>query len=339
MKNYVVSMYDKGQNEAGPKAKVDAENFLAEEGFEKINFYFSGARKAKLVSIKQRLWDFPRKLSSLNAELVVFQYPSFDPKTDHAILKQLKKDPQTKIIYLIHDIEALRAYRDDLEKVKEEIAFLQQSDGLIVHNRQMKQWLKENGVTRPMVELEIFDYDNPVVLKTDKEFDRSICYAGNLQKAEFLQKYTSKYPLALFGPNKMPSYPENITYQGSFSPEELPKKLIQNFGLVWDGTSIDYCDGVFGEYLKYNDPHKTSLYLSSGLPVIIWKQAALADFVAKNNVGLCVESLSEVDELLSKMTKKDYEEMCQNVLKVAQKMRSGAYLKTALAKLSDEVKK
>lgn len=50
MEKYVISMYDKGQNEAGPKAKVDAENFLATEGFKKLNFYFSGARKAKLMS-------------------------------------------------------------------------------------------------------------------------------------------------------------------------------------------------------------------------------------------------------------------------------------------------
>lgn len=27
MEKYVISMYDKGQNEAGPKAKVDAEDF------------------------------------------------------------------------------------------------------------------------------------------------------------------------------------------------------------------------------------------------------------------------------------------------------------------------
>ena len=38
-------MYDKGQNEAGPKAKVDAEDFLATAGFKKLNFYFHCERK------------------------------------------------------------------------------------------------------------------------------------------------------------------------------------------------------------------------------------------------------------------------------------------------------
>ncbi len=33
MEKYVISMYDKGQNEAGPKAKVDAEDFFSHCGF------------------------------------------------------------------------------------------------------------------------------------------------------------------------------------------------------------------------------------------------------------------------------------------------------------------
>ena len=334
MKNYVISMYNKGQNEAGPKAKVDAEDFLAQENFDKVNFYFSGARKAKLLSIKQRLWDIPQKLKQINPELVVFQYPTFDSSTDQAIISNLKKHTKAKIVYLIHDIESLRAYRGDVSYTKQEIDFLNQSDGLIVHNTKMAAWLSENGVKKTMVQLEIFDYHNPVPLQKNRLYEGSICYAGNLQKADFLQKLTLKHPLALYGPNQAATYPENITYQGSFTPEELPTKLVQNFGLIWDGASITECNGSFGEYLKYNDPHKTSLYLSSGLPVIIWKKAALADFVSENNVGLCVDSLAELDEILSTLTPQEYQEMCTNAQNIAQKMRTGTYLKTAVAKIS-----
>ena len=146
-------------------------------------------------------------------------------------------------------------------------------------------------------------------------------------------------PLALYGPNKAATYPKNITHYGSFPPDELPAKLTQNFGLVWDGTSIERCDGSFGNYLKYNDPHKTSLYLSSGLPVIIWKEAALADFIVKNQVGLAVDNLAQLDEILNELTPEEYYQMCQNVAKVAHKMRTGAYLKEAVTKLEHEVTK
>jgi hypothetical protein len=72
MKNYVVGMYDKTQNEAGPKAKRDIEKFLGELGFQTINFYFQGARKAELISYKQSWWDIPRRLKGLGQIIFFF---------------------------------------------------------------------------------------------------------------------------------------------------------------------------------------------------------------------------------------------------------------------------
>ena len=62
--------------------------------------------------------------------------------------------------------------------------------------------------------------------------------------------------------------------------------LFGSFGLVWDGMSSETCKGSFGEYLRINNPHKTSLYLASGIPVIIWSKAALAEFIEKNKCGI-----------------------------------------------------
>ena len=74
---------------------------------------------------------------------------------------------------------------------------------------------------------------------------------------------------------------KNVKYCGQYKPEELPEKLEGGFGLVWDGDDLGACTGVFGEYMKYNNPHKTSLYLASGLPVIIWEKAAMAKYIEK----------------------------------------------------------
>lgn len=60
-----------------------------------------------------------------------------------------------------------------------------------------------------------------------------------------------------------------LCYKGSFHPDVLPGILEGDFGLVWDGISAQSCIGNTGEYLKYNDPHKTSLYIASGIPVIV----------------------------------------------------------------------
>lgn len=56
--------------------------------------------------------------------------------------------------------------------------------------------------------------------------------------------------------------------EGSYMPEELPEKLEAKYGLVWDGLEITSCEGTFGQYLKYNNPHKFSLYMAAGIAVI-----------------------------------------------------------------------
>ena len=65
-------------------------------------------------------------------------------------------------------------------------------DGLIIHNEKMAQWLKENGVNVPMESLEVFDYDNPNPLVNNDEYRKSVCFAGNLTKAGFLQNLSLK---------------------------------------------------------------------------------------------------------------------------------------------------
>ena len=198
----------------------------------------------------------------------------------------------------------------------------------------MIAWLQANGCTSKLIDLEIFDYDNPQPLLTTDYYDASVCFAGNLAKADFLTKLNlTKHQLILFGPNPSNNYPQNIAYQGQKTPEELPKFLQQSFGLVWDGDSLSSCTGTFGEYMKYNNPHKVSLYLSSGLPVIIWKEAALADFVEKHHVGLTIADLNDLDDLLDRLTPADYALIRQNVAAVANKMRQGYYIKRALKQL------
>ena len=88
---------------------------------------------------------------------------------------------------------------------------------------------------------------------------------------------------------------------------------------------MDTCDGKYGNYLRYNAPHKTSLYLSTGIPVIIWKKAALADFIVEHCVGMTVDSLEELDDVLTNITADDYKKMKLNAIKLARQIRSGYY--------------
>lgn len=73
-------------------------------------------------------------------------------------------------------------------------------------------------------------------------------------------------------------YKNGVKYKGAYPPSELGKQLTQN--LAWYGMEIvEECNGIYGEYMQYNNPHKFSLYLSLGIPVIIWKSSVNSKFV------------------------------------------------------------
>lgn len=92
------------------------------------------------------------------------------------------------------------------------------------------------------------------------------------------------------------------------------------------------CSGIYGEYLKLNIPYRASLYLVSGLPIIIWSKAALADFVVKNNCGIVIDSLGEIKTIVNKMPEEEYRMMKKNAELVDDGLSNSFYFKTAIKK-------
>ena len=123
-----------------------------------------------------------------------------------------------------------------------------------------------------------------------------------------------------------------MNYFGAFLPDELIKNLKGKYGLVWDGDSIETCSGGKGEYLRINNPHKLSLYLAVGLPVIIWDEAAEAEFVLRENVGFTIKSLYELSEKMALISDDDYEIMKKNAEVVGARLRNGKYMTNAIKK-------
>lgn len=148
-------------------------------------------------------------------------------------------------------------------------------------------------------------------------------------------QYINSFDLALYGNGNnlhgIDSLP-HISYHGFIKSDELIASVQADFGLVWDGESLDGCTGSWGEYLKYNNPHKTSLYIRCGLPIIIWKGAALAQFIEQEQIGICITSLTELDSILSMLTEDEYRKMKQNVLHLSEKLSKGYYFKQAVNK-------
>lgn len=326
---------------AGYKAPSDVRRFAEEAGFETI-FFFSWGERTGIKRIYSHARRFAEWLLFFlwikRSSILLLQFPYIRAGTSYrnAFLRLMKKLKKVRIITLIHDVNELRYEKYDKEKLLLDDA-VDLSDVLIVHNKSMRSYFeRERSVLAArLVELEIFDYfteyDHGDV---SGSFERAVTIAGNLDvdKCPYLGRLNEFEGVTfhLYGKNYVFADSKNIVYHGAFDSDKLVSQLNFGFGLVWDGSSTDTCTGTYGSYLRYNNPHKLSLYLVAALPVIVWNESACADFVRENGVGLCVSSIGDAVQKISFLTLDEYKAMREKCISIAQKIRGGFFTKRAI---------
>lgn len=225
---------------------------------------------------------------------------------------------------LIHDINSLRGYHKDREM---ESKFFSIAELIIVHTDKMKDYLLEIGVPEHKIKiLTSFDYLTHDKLNTNRQNTNTIIYAGNLLKSPFLQQIGDFHGITVHCYGKeMPYSSPVLKYKGAFKSENV-SVLEGSWGLVWDGISVDSCVGDFGDYLRYNAPHKLSLYIAAGVPVIIWKESGLAEYVVKKNLGIAVNSIVEIESIINKISTEKYDSILTCIRQESQEIRAGKHL-------------
>lgn len=261
-------------------------------------------------------------------DILYVQYPA--GRKEFVKLARMVYGNRIKIAAYIHDLDSIRTH----DSVDRELEFLKNFDCLISHNSHMTEYLRKIGYQKDIINLEIFDYLHDYqrnIIKSD--LSATVCFAGNLNKSKFIAQISNVKSLKfeLYGVCDNPQIfgNSNVNYNGCIPAAEIPYCLNGAFGLVWDGESIETCAGELGEYLKYNNPHKLSLYMAAGKPVIVWRHSASADFVTKNKVGIAVESLHEASDIINHMTENEYQELLLNTLTIKKRMAEGYYTKRA----------
>ncbi len=355
MHYYVKEVYESNEynKTASVKARDDVEIILNRDGWKALTVVRARDDKDKNLARKVSMHfkakdDWDAALATLqNGDVLLLQFPIRYHTIFFAdIIKALKKR-NVKTIVLIHDLDMLRyAISEDKKMMKtmriniEEKTVLEECDHIIVHNPHMLSFLTEMGIQKEkMINLELFDYilEGSAAAHPETGRDGSIIIAGNLdrRKAAYAYHLPDSVHFSLYGIHYEAEKKDNIFYHGAFPPNELPDVMQGSFGLIWDGTSADTCTGVYGEYLKINNPHKTSLYLACGIPVAIWRQAALADFVKQNHCGVLIDSIAELSDLSGKMTDDEYRLMRENCLVLSEKLRNGYYTKKAVHQITE----
>ena len=333
MARYQLRMYyqDCDKHTAGSKATLDCSAILASIGFKKIdvpvymNHTYTPLSVLHTVGIILSLF-----LTLERGSTVLIQYPLLGI---NKYLRQLAAGLRRigcRSIILIHDVDSLRQHGAN-KSTAAEIGTFNMFDFVISHNKLMTNKLRAEGLKAETVELELFDYLSldPEQSKKRDLNNLTIAFAGNLGKSQFLRqlKELRQIEFNVFGPGFVKEMSGlNVVWKGSYPPEELPAILDGGFGLIWDGDSVRECNGPQGNYLRYNNPHKASLYLVAGLPLIAPTDSAIAACIKANHIGLTVNSLFELPELIQDLSSESYQEMCDNVQKLKRTLSEGGNL-------------
>lgn len=270
-----------------------------------------------------------------NTDEVVVQYPVFAGIKAYQIARRLFHWKYKKVTLLIHDIGFFRSEKDRTEEVR----ILNEADKIIVHTQAMADALRTAGVQSHMQILTLFDYLTDDDFKSDEDMVKNkkvVIFAGNLKKSKFLPDLCNfdfgDISFNLYGLKEADMNFANFKgkrYCGFFDSEHTAQ-ITGGWGLVWDGDSIDSCCGTLGNYLRYNLPHKLSLYIASGIPVIVWKDSAVAKYVQENRIGIVVNSLKEIPQTIDAFLDSDYLSLVSNCRKIGTLLRNGAMTLKAL---------
>lgn len=320
---------------AGNKAKTDIEHILSEIGFRNVGLRQNRGRGVvrgffyTLLSVLKGVCMLRR------GDVLLMQYPL---KKYYVFVCRMARWRGCHVITLIHDLGSFRRKR---LTPTQEVNRLSLSDVVVVHTGAMKTWLQNQGLMCPMVVLNLFDYlseSTSAIARNESEDEvRRVVFVGRLDSRNdnFIYKLINSphtYELQLYGNAfEQEQAHGQVDYRGFVQFDQLIRTVDADFGIVWYGNSLDSCQGgEIGDYLLYNSPHKLSLYLRCGLPVVIWTEAGLADFVRTHRIGICLSSLEKLDETLSAISSEEYAEMKRNVNAVSRLVADGYFCRKAV---------
>src|SRR5690625_233756 len=323
----------------GFKAKMDIESIMEQNNFHNLGLE-QKTNSNKIYAFFYNLLSILKAVISVKEnDILVIQYPL---KKYYYLLSAVAKFKNAKVIALIHDLGCFRRKRLTIDQEKKRLSH---TDHLIVLSDKMKDFVVEKGYKQTFSVLYLWDYLNdttPQPRSYPNLNEIHVLYVGSLKKEQkgFIYKWddskiTTKLYLNIYGPYfdvKSIKNKDQFIYHGLKDSSLIIKETTAHYGLLWDSSEFKYISGAYGEYLKYNTSHKISLYIHAHLPLIVWSEASIAEFAKEHNIGICVDSLENLEELLQNVSEEEYLRMVDNTRKLSNKINQGYYFTTAYEK-------
>jgi hypothetical protein len=235
-------------------------------------------------------------------------------------------------VALLHDLDELRTTTTVVSRPVLRKAAAIVSTGLL-HER-----IPDELAGKPVSFLEIWDYRvGPAFKPGGWDPAGPILYAGTLWplKVSWLYRPDPDRPALLLRGHGYDTARDpgcGDTFAGPFESDDPVFDPPVSWGLVWDGAKLG-SDGTEADYERINQPHKLSLYLACGLPVIVWSEGRAAEWVLRNGCGITTPSLAAIPEILARVTPAEHAAMRERSQALGEGVRAGRHLLDALARL------
>lgn len=319
---YSITPMQMPTDQAVIKPKEDVAILLAQAGIRPL--YYS-----RYVSWNDDHWASQIKgmlATVVKDDVVIAQTPTYAAPEVETMIVDQTHEQGAKIVGFVHDVEFLR-YPQSYDQ-QAGVDFLNSFDALMINTKQMRDQVVAAGVIVPIVEVGPWGYVQPFPKRRPK-FSKDIHYAGNLVewKAGFLQNLPADLHVLLYGSadgNQDLGFElaPGVERMGSYSQEKLAMALDHGFGLIWDCNAHD----EYNPYALINMPHKFSLYMSLGLPVIANANSAIGTFVQTNGVGIVVNTMADLPQRMAALDEAAYNEIADRVSVMADLIRAGRHL-------------
>ncbi|MDR0899334.1 MAG: hypothetical protein LBM27_03175 [Lactobacillaceae bacterium] len=281
----------------------------------------------------------------------VFQYMQWlnQPLFNLALVQKVKAYGAHTVLFL-HDIQEYLFGPDLVPLYIATVNFFNEFDVIIAHTEAMKARMIREGITSEIIVLELFDYLSKAPYQKPI-FERKLTLtSGTLEKSPFLYQWQNSTPLDLFILDTFKSQAEDlsknnpiIAYKGSLEADEIPYRLNSGFGLVWMSNQElvvqeSSVTGIQAEYYStINATYKLSTYLASGIPVVVKSNIAQAELIKRNNWGLVVDDLDQIDQAINDVDQAQYDAMASSVEKISKLLTTGFFTRRIIEKAIEKL--
>lgn len=262
--------------------------------------------------------DIREVLSSISKDsLFILQDPIWNTILEYrdTFIHELREHVD-KLVVFVHDFFPLM-FTSNLGYTEYIISWYNLADLVILPSRKMEEFLRNYGLTPPVLIQGMWDQYTEQEIDTPKKLQRVIKFpSGGPTRLLGVKQRKYETPLEIFTAQEEGKFSDKVVLRSHLPEEELRLEFNKGgFGLVWAENTPN---NPVQDYYTMCHPYKFSTFLSAGLPIIIQKGVTSEKFIVDNKIGFVVDTLEEASHVVANITEEEYLDMVKRIAPISQ---------------------